>query len=325
MTSAKTGLVLAHDLESLVYQPVPLVEDFLYQHTVTMWASDPGTGKSVLATQLAISLSSGTPVFGVLEVPKPVPVYYLQLEGHYAEFIQRMRYMRQVVPITPDHLCWDSTAHLNVLRDDHVNSLIKRIEEWWQVPALIVIDPIYMAVSGGLSKDEPSSAFVRFSSILRETFGAAILLIHHTHKPIYQNGKMVEEDDPSYGSQWLKAHVDVNYILKKSGAEHEGVTFYNKKARGANVYKCLALTYHPETYTCSVDLKAKEGKALIRVLAFLDECRKQNRTTNFSEIASTVGVSHAHLRRLQGDSALTDHVEFITTNGHKTLWKPVSP
>ena len=316
------GHALEEDVRSLAFHPEPLVHEFLYKQMVMMLAADPGAGKSVIATQIALSVASGIPLFGVLPVERPAKVYYLQLEGHYAEFIERIRFMqRDLQTLNYGNLAWDTNAHLNVLNTAHADALISRIQAWG-TPDLIVLDPIYMAVAGGLSKDEPASAFVRFSNRLRQTFGCAVLLVHHTHRTQFSNGKEVQEDDPFYGSQWLKAHVDTGYMLKIQNAEHSRVNLINTKARGKNVHKVLALHYHPETFTCSLDFEAKSGDAMTRLMAFASRCKSEGKVSDFLEVASKIQVSHAHLRRLQGDSSFPLYFNVVKAGGKKHLWIP---
>ena len=318
----RSGPALEADVRSLAFHPQPLIHEFLYKQLVMMLAADPGAGKSVVATQIALSVASGIPLFGVLPVEQPSKVYYLQLEGHYAEFIERIRYMqRDLQTINYGNLAWDTSAYLNVLKDTHADALLQRIQAW-AIPDLIVLDPIYMAVSGGLSKDEPASAFARFSNRLRQTFGCAVLLVHHTHRAQYLNGQEVQEDDPFYGSQWLKAHVDIAYHLKVQNAEHSRVNLVCTKARGKNVHKVLALHYHPETFTCSLDYEAKSGDAMTRLISFASRCKSEGKVTDFYETASKIQVSHAHLRRLQGDTSFPLYFNVVKAGGKKHLWIP---
>ena len=317
----RTATTLAADLDAPPAHALPLVQDFLYQPKVTMLAAEPGVGKSLLATQLALSLSSGTPLFEFLPVPTPQPVYYLQLEGDYEEFLDRVRQMRQLIPVNPDLLCWDTFPVLNVLREESGQRLIQRIKSW-RIPALVIIDPIYRTVFGGLSKDEPASAFVRFSTLLQAELGCAQLLLHHTHRPSRtRDGDLIVEADPFYGSQWLKAHVDVSYHMEATDKERSAVRLTCKKSRGANVLESLYLAYHLETMTCSMNVDSKEGDILNRIIIFLNICKQSGKDTDSYEVAERVGgVKRSILSHLQNPHIL-EKVDFIKRPGHKTIWR----
>lgn len=316
----RTGAALRSDIDNLFLISTPIIEEFFYEQTVLMLAAEPGAGKSVIATQLALSASSGVPFLGHLTMPKPRRVYYLQLEGAYAEFIERIRMMEGVIPLNTDNLCWDPCEGLNVMRPDHIQSVISRITAWG-APDIIIIDPIYMAVVGGLSKDEPASAFVRFSNLLKQTFHCAIILVHHTHRPRHANdGKLIDEDDPFYGSQWLKAHVDVSYLLRRTDKTGQHVALENKKSRGTNVKKRLELEFDPTTFTCHI--KTDNLDALERVLHIIRDFKKQGKDTTFYEVLEVSHLSVAHLRRLQMRQEVLAEVEFIKSKGKHTIWKP---
>ena len=315
----RTATDLTNDLANLAYEPPTLITDFLYGQTSTMLASDPGIGKSIVATQIALSLSSGTPLFGTFPVPMPQKVYYLQLEGSYYHSIERLRLMQQKVPIITENICWDMGEGLNTAREDDWTRLEARILAFG-TPALIVIDPIYMAVIGGLSEDRPASAFVRFSTRLMQRFGCANLLVHHTHRTRYHNGEEVQEADPFYGSQWLKAHLDASWLLLRTGKSK--VRLDCKKDRNGVLPKRIELVYHEDSMTCE-NVLFSDTSAMNKVLALIARCKAQNITISFSEIEEQTGVSHAHLVRLKNEIAKMHLVEFHKVPGKSTLWKPL--
>ena len=315
----RTGETLLADVTNLSLDLPVLIPDFLYGQTSTMLASDPGIGKSILSMQVALSLASGTTLFGTFSIPTPQPVYYLQLEGSYLHSIERIRLMRQKIPLLAENLCWDMGEGLNVLREQEWGRVEQRIRQF-KKPALIVIDPLYMLVAGGLSEDRPASAVVRFSNALMQTFGAANWLNHHTHRARYQNGEVVQEDDPFYGSQWLKAHLDASWLMTRKGKTQVHVAC--KKDRHGVLPKEINLVYHEDSMTCENVLYA-ESSAMQKVLLLLAECKARNITISFSEIQAKTGVSHAHLRRLKNELPKIQPVKFINVPGKSTLWQPL--
>ena len=315
----RTGQALTDDLANLSLELPVLIDNFLYAQTATMLASDPGIGKSIISMQVALSLASGTALFGTFTVPVPQKVYYLQLEGAYHQTIERLRLMQQKVPLLAENLCWDMGEGVNVLRESDWLRVETRIKTFG-TPALIILDPIYMAVMGGLSEDRPASAFVRFSNALMQTFGNANWLNHHTHRSHYSNGAKVEEDDPFYGSQWLKAHLDASWLMTRSGKSK--VRLDCKKDRNGVLPKRVDLVYHEDSMTCE-NILFSEAPAMTKVLAVIADCKARNITISFSEIQEKTGVSHAHLRRLQNEIGKLDLVKFHKVSGKSTLWEPL--
>ena len=314
----RTGAVLTQDLANLSLDLPVLIPEFLYARTSTMLASEPGVGKSIVSMQLALSLSSGTSLFGTLTIPQPQKVYYLQLEGSYPHTIERLRLMQQKIPIVADNLCWDMGEGMNVLREQDWLRLESRIKAFGS-PALILIDPIYLAVAGGLSEDRPASAFVRFSNNLMQTFGSANWLNHHTHRVRYHNGEEVQEHDPFYGSQWLKAHLDASWLMTRTGESK--VKLDCKKDRNSTLLKQLNLVYDEESMTCENVLYA-DSPAMVRLVALLADCKTRNITLSFSEIQAKLGVSHTHLCRLKNGIAQMNLVKFHKSPGKSTIWEP---
>ena len=81
-----------------------IAEQFIYEHTTLMITSKPGIGKSILALQAAVELSSGLPVFGYFQVPRPFKVLYVQCERHESEIIERLKTIKQTININENNL-----------------------------------------------------------------------------------------------------------------------------------------------------------------------------------------------------------------------------
>ena len=319
----KSGVTLLNDLDNLDLITKPLVEQFLYEQTATMLMADPGLGKSVIAMQLALSLVTGEPLFGVLPIPAPQRVCYLQLEGAYFKAIQRLRLMRQVFTISPEaaeRLYWDRLDLLNLINPRHVQELVARIAAWGQ-PALIILDPIYRSVMGGLSKDEVASQFCWVSDFLMQRFQCANLLVHHTHRAAYQEGRKLEEDDPFYGSQWLKAHVDVSYLLTALSPDRSRAVLECKKNRDLDVLPRIVLDFDPHTYTCLMNPEESQAGAMAKLLLHLNTLRKSGiKQTDVYQIEGCIKVSIPHLKRLMKIHPIPDMVTFLRITGATTKW-----
>jgi len=322
-----TGSVLAHDLDSLTVAPTFLIDDLLYDNAAMMIASDPGMGKSTLALQIAMCLTTATPVFGTLTISRPRTVYYLQLERSYRETVARIRDLRQAIPLNPDLLWVDTDFHPNLTKPGHLALLQDRIAAWRR-PDLIIIDPIYMAVRGGISKDEPSSALVQASNALMHRFTCSNLLLHHNHRERYStDGSKLSEDDRFYGSIWLKAHVSLSYSLEHTTKRRDRPTLTLKKdSENCARYKRLEMVYHPETHMCELFTNSELGQsykrpALERLLTFLRQCYTNKKQTDLYECHEVAHVSVAQIKRLLNEPPINKVVELHKSPGSKTLWE----
>jgi RecA-family ATPase len=232
----------------------PVVDEFLYRKKVTLLTAAPGLGKSTIAQQVAFSVTAGIDVFGVLEVAKPVKVYYIAFETDWEEFVGAMHKALPIIKFNPDMLVFDDgllgidicTIH------EHPDPIIDRIKA--HNPGLIIIDPLYLIVAGDLSDGKIASAAMKWFQRLAVFCNAAVLVLHHTHRERYAaNGKKINEEDDSYGSRWIQANVVIQYNVKQEGC---GTHWSLKKDRYKMSRKEMVLSYDPETLLSSA-LKSK--------------------------------------------------------------------
>lgn len=305
----------------------PIIEHILYDQAVLMLAGDPGTGKSLLAIQLALSVATQRPLFNHYAVQKPGLVYYCQFEGAYPETCDRLKQMTTENPLTEaesQNFAWHMLEGFNALKEENVKWLIKIIQDTGQ-PVVIILDPIYMAVTGGLQRDEIASQFVQFSNRLRGHFQCAVVLIHHTHRAKHdQKGQLIHEDDPFYGSVWIKAHVDASYLIRHTGQHGSRIVLEAKKSRAGNIEPRILLDYHPEQMLSEAVVDPKESDTLQRLLLYLKRCYDEKRPTDFYQCLEVSHTSVSHLRRLQNETAVTNLMTFVKKPGGKTLWLPKS-
>ena len=323
--SARSGNDLLLAIQAANSDRPALVEEFLYERRVMLLAGEPGAGKSIIATQIALCLTQAMPLFGILRIPAPKNVYYLQLEGSDEESYERIQRMQQEIPWNSDRLCWDYRKGLDLLQPKEAAQLLCDISTWGK-PDLVVIDPLYQAVYGELSKEMPMKAFTRFVDSVTEQFRpCSILIVHHTVKPSYDmQGKEIEKDDPFYGSQWLKAHVDISYLLKgpKTGPKDK-VAMYQKKSRGSDTLKELFLHYDPESDTVTSDVPFEQRSGEERVLLYLRDLKKNGGSTDFFEVLEYCKVSARQLRRIQMALLKKGILKCDKRSAGKKIWEAV--
>lgn len=312
-----TGDSLARLVQSPPPLAVPLVEDFLHANSCFMLTGETGKGKSVLAAQLALSLSSGTPLFHSLLVPHPVRVYYIQLEGSFAEQVRRLHFMQTVIPLNANNLYWDAdrtTAPLS--RYDRIASAFS------SPPQVVIIDPIYKLTGGDIAKADAALQVVRFSDRLMSSLNCTVFMLHHPHREkLTVYGKPMAEDDFYYGHSFLKNHVEISYTFKPLDKEGERGQLTLKKRREENTLPVLELIYHPETYTCSMLPRQPQIKKREQVVAFLSA--RTGKTTSFAEVKSAVGISAQFLRELQAEFLANKSLQIIPEPGKRSLWVPM--
>ena len=272
----------------------------------------------------------GQPVFHRFPVPKPMRVFYLQLEGSYLESKKRLRLIRESQQVSPDlpwctpNLFWESwDANLNILKPEDSDMVMDYISSYIPLD-LIIVDPIYMCVAGDLSKSEVAGGFIKFSNRLRQFFNCAVLHLHHNHRAKRdQNGKLVDEDEAFYGSQFLKAHCDVSWAMRKHlQGKDEYVLLTRHKNRNSNITSLVTLDFDPEFYTVRATEDPSELDTQLKIITTLAKLKEKGQSiTTFREILSLCHVSTVSLRRFQRDTVALDYVTLDKVSGNKTIWR----
>ena len=207
-----TGRYLQNEIERAGEDPEFLIENFIYKNSIMMLFADSGVGKSVIALNAMLQACSGEKVFGHLEVQKSAPVIYWILgERSKHEPLSRMKRMGSQFNIMHHNFILDHKMKgLDFLKvEDQTKALEKMAQVYQTIPFdIVVFDPIYAMVTGGLSEDKSATMFTRFSTLVQESFNCSNILIHHTNRGSRDEKTGVRKGADMYGSRWLDAHID---------------------------------------------------------------------------------------------------------------------
>lgn len=322
--SAITGSALEIEINTTPPERKSLVEGFLHEYSVLMISADSGTGKSVIMATALAQMTCGSPVFGALQVPRPLRCYYIPFERGRREIEERLLHISSTVKPNYDNL-WinDNFMGMNVIERSDADAIVNTIRKDCPNPDVIFIDPIYQSVAGGLSNDEKASMFTRFSTRLQVEFNCTNWLSHHTVKDTFsqQTGKKIEKDDPFYGSTWLKAHCTAAYFMKRDPS-NGGVILTCKKDSHSNMIKSFTLGYDPENYISFCDDVDLQIPHFERFKSFINNCFNCKKMFIFSDLERCLkGVSHATLRRYLIHPVIKDFIKKHKNNGKNTLYE----
>lgn len=282
-----------------------------------MISSQPAAGKSVLAIQAAYQISQGYPLFGVLEVTKPVRVWYIQMERSDKESLERIQLIRGDSETPLPNLFIDVELQaLNFLNPTHFAYVLKRGEAIQ--PGLIIIDPLY-GIATGLSKDEIGSNVAKMMTVLKKKLNCALWINHHTVKNLHDiiDGKKVAKEDPFYGAQWLKAHVTASYLAVQG---ETGISLYRKKDSHGVLLKEINLSFDHETYLSSME--ASNLTVWDRYRLYLNTLfRSGKKTYYFSDVMLALRCTPNTIREIHRTPQFTSAVKCTKANGKKTLYE----
>ena len=306
-------------LKRVVFLPehLPIIEGLLYEHDSLMIAADSGKGKSLISMQIAMHLTKGTAVFGALKVSRPMRVWYMQMERHENESLERINKLMDNFEWEPDNFFLDTEVQLlNFINPAHYDILEARGLEI--KPDVIFIDPLY-GVAQGLSQDKIASEVSKCLTMLKKRIGCAIWINHHIVKDQYFEGKKVEKDDPFYGATWIRAHVTGSYYMKliETGAE-----FLKKKDNHDVLMDNIVTTYDNETYLSTVDPDKFNYSDRLKI--FINQINfKAKKTFTFGEAKNFVGCAVRTLRNLLNAHPYNDTLKRHKASGSRTLYEIV--
>lgn len=301
---------------------ISFIDGLLYEHSSLMFYAGDGLGKSVISLQMMLEASANLPVLGSLKTLRPFKVLWVMAERHPLEVFERIKDMEKVIPV--NHQNFGVTTELqglNILRDDHVEKakaiLSNSINLMGNVD-IIVIDPIYALVAGGLAKDENDSCITRFSTILQNTFNCSVIFIHHSNRGIkdQQTGERKGED--MYGGRFLSAHFTGIYHITKSN-QTSGLQFKRDKMSHRNLLDDFHTSYDPETYisTLEDDSVSKRDK----ILLILRRMKYQNEWSDIFKISKLANVSTQYIYKVFSRDIKDDIKKKLSSNGRTMLYQ----
>ena len=196
----------------------PLIQDVLFENDYIMITAPPKMGKTILALQMACSLSIGSPFLGTFEIPKAQMVWYFATEGKDEDIKDRIQRISRITGINKDNFVLICSAGLqfNTLQGrKYVEILLDKYKD--RLPKVIFIDALYRAIKGSLKQDDVVNEFHNALGMFSERCDAATVLIHHTSRPLkLLDGTLSPQSEEStYGSQFLLAGVDHQFFLAK--------------------------------------------------------------------------------------------------------------
>lgn len=213
--------------------------------SVTFVAGEAGSGKSLLAMNLGLSVAVGREEFLGYHVMKHGKTLYLNYEGGNVDFVRRLQKM--ISPLTPEerpHLGNFVSVTGPPLLEDFVPKLRDKIKELR--PVLLIIDPLYWAHNRSESSNPDMRDLMRLITNLRDEFGLAILIPHHTTKGSSSESARM---DHMRGAGALAGAADAMFELGRTGTNKARRVLTPTKLRNAAdcELKARILSLDPET------------------------------------------------------------------------------
>lgn len=212
-----------------------LVDRWLPNETVGMVVAPPGSYKTWLLQDLALSVAGGFPFLGQFEVKNPGPVLFMQQEDWHGQIAHRFaliasrRISLKEPSLEGDILSFQAPPKIPVHLHEHRRFRFddeEIIQSWVEKvrairPRLVILDPLYSAGSVDDFMAGTARSMFLFKSI-RDAVGSSFLIAHHTRKQSRQNGngKAVRGSDAPeredvWGSQFLNAWIETGWQVRR--------------------------------------------------------------------------------------------------------------
>jgi AAA domain-containing protein len=164
--------------------PACLVEPgLLPPQGILFVGGEPKVGKSLLVANLALSLAAGADRIG-FPIPAPRRVLICQFELPVPQFVSRLAIMRRALGTAADqHLLVDTRATGHLLSAAQgLNHFVSAARA--AAAEIIVLDPLYSTHDQDENDTRAMAALCQSLLRLRDSSGAALVVVHHVRKSI---------------------------------------------------------------------------------------------------------------------------------------------
>lgn len=153
---------------------------FLYEGELSILFGGSGTGKSILANDIAFFAGGGGHDWGDIECPN-IPSLYIDLEMSTRQFASRYATAEEYIPNTYRRAMIDTSEMDDEDILPEVKKLITAMQAEADAPKLIIIDNITNGFGSIMNANKMKKLVFEFKK-LKEKFGLTILLIAHCPK-----------------------------------------------------------------------------------------------------------------------------------------------
>ena len=218
-----------------------VIDGFLPKRIVAGMIAAGGSGKSYTALHIAISVASGSALFGRFIPTKPLPVVYVTGEDDVEEMHRRISRITANLPASIKKaissnfnvIDFADAFELFTVKPPHGETQItlvpericKSISERFNEVGLVIIDPISRFRGGDENIAADTTRFVQALQQVRDRLNTAVLCIHHANKGAKANG--ISQNNARGSSaliDGLRLVFELNVLSPEETKKQYGVT-----------------------------------------------------------------------------------------------------
>lgn len=164
--------------------------------------------KTMLALNLALSLSSGEHWLGLETIDAGCEVFYLQLEVGPELFQQRVRKLGQSFPDRKHPLTLWMEPIVKLDQMDGISALREHLSHY--SPKVVMIDPVFKIMSGDISVQRDVVKLLDNIDAIINEFKCAVILVSHPRKGKYEGDDVDDLLGSSLFLDWGESFIKVN-------------------------------------------------------------------------------------------------------------------
>lgn len=316
-----TGEKLREAVNKAKDERTPLIEGFCYEYGVIQVFADDGAGKSTAVLNAMLEASAGASVFKFLPCPKPLNIIWNCCERPLDEPLERIKAMTGTISPNYDNLVIDKEIQTMDLttKEGLAKFIIRTAEVAASLPSgkadIIVLDPIYAITGGDLSDPRDVHIINHLIRHVQSVFGCAVIYTHHTNRGGRHEGKRTEGD--MYGNRFLSANLTGLFHLKKTD---DGIDLNCVKNTYGNLLSHIPLVFDEITQTLTISSESNDFNKRDKILMFLRKKHSQGLPFQLREIANSLKVSDAYIRKTIAPMIKTGHISNKSLKGIKASY-----
>jgi len=250
----------ADDMEKMSFEkPSAIIDQLLYKNGVLSIAGTDGVGKSMLALQLAISVSLGVPFLEHFEVSQPVRTLLVQFELSEGDlthrYQQQKRYFMNKYPDligNYDNLSFTIIGTETKLFQDQWQMIRETLEENNFHGGLLIVDNMYSSTDIDVSDNTQLGSLLSVIHLLKNQFDLTLLLVNHHNKGTHKE-KELSKDQIRGGKTFTDYISNCLQICDSSMSESLRVAKITKLRSGESQLRNIPfkLKFNADTLTFS--------------------------------------------------------------------------
>lgn len=275
------------------------IDDWLPDSTILMVVALPGSYKTWLTVDLAVSVASGSDFLGMFHVKKPGPVLFVQQEDSHpgvASRLARVSFSKIPAPVwsMTEGEEWevpqppDMPIHVHEERSLRFEdkAVMERFEHAIAThrPRLVILDPLYSFLSTDDYMAKIGDHMLELK-MLRDKYACSFVLVHHARKSADGAGNRTD----SWGSVFVDASREGGWSLAKTAGDAIDVVRHFKDG---GEFPPLPLQFHISddgSYRVEMVAGDADENAIVSALA---------KPGKVEDIATRSGLTVARVRSL---------------------------